>query len=156
MSEEIIQATERLRNVLQGMAEDLCEKCHTILETEIEETHSKALKDSEVEPCDDTISREAAIYELKKYFSDDGMKDTEYGAYWHHVHVIEVLKSMPSVTPKQRTGHWIEEDGYDGDTYYDCSVCGESWATIEGTPWDNGMKYCPNCGADMREETNHE
>ena len=46
-------------------------------------------------------------------------------------------------------GKWIEKDGWDGDVYYDCSVCGESWATIEGTPWDNDMNYCPHCGAKM-------
>lgn len=46
-------------------------------------------------------------------------------------------------------GHWIKRDGYDGDTYYDCSVCGESWTTIEGDPWGNGMNYCPHCGTRM-------
>lgn len=46
-------------------------------------------------------------------------------------------------------GKWIEKDGWDGDVYYDCSVCGESWTTIEGTPWDNDMNYCPHCGAKM-------
>lgn len=48
-----------------------------------------------------------------------------------------------------KTGKWIEKDGWDGDVYYDCSACGESWTTIEGTPWDNGMNYCPHCGAKM-------
>lgn len=54
------------------------------------------------------------------------------------------------VEPK--TGHWIEKEGFDGDTYYNCSECGESWTTIAGTPWNNGMKYCPNCGAKMESE----
>jgi len=49
----------------------------------------------------------------------------------------------------QKVGKWIEKDGWDGDVYYDCSVCGESWTTIEGTPWDNDMNYCPHCGAKM-------
>ena len=55
-----------------------------------------------------------------------------------------------SVTHK--SGKWIEKDGFDGDVYYDCSVCGESWTTIEGTQWDNGMSFCPNCGARMDKE----
>ena len=59
------------------------------------------------------------------------------------------IKELPSVTPQPKTGHWIEKDGFDGDTYYDCSECGESWTTIEGTPWDNQYNYCPNCGAKM-------
>ena len=48
-------------------------------------------------------------------------------------------------------GHWIERTDYVGDTYYDCSACGESWTTIEGDPWDNGMNYCPKCGTKMDE-----
>lgn len=48
-----------------------------------------------------------------------------------------------------KTGKWIEQTDYMGDTYYDCSVCNESWITIEGTPWVNGMNYCPHCGAKM-------
>ncbi len=48
-----------------------------------------------------------------------------------------------------KIGKWIEQDGFDGDVYYDCSVCGESWVLIEGTPKENGMNYCPHCGAKM-------
>lgn len=51
-----------------------------------------------------------------------------------------------------KTGKWIERIDYMGDTYYDCSVCNESWITIEGTPWVNGMNYCPHCGAKMEFE----
>ena len=50
---------------------------------------------------------------------------------------------------ERKKGKWIEqEDGW-GGYYYDCSICKESWTTIDGTPWDNGMKYCPNCGAEI-------
>lgn len=52
-----------------------------------------------------------------------------------------------------KTGKWIEQTDYLGDTYYDCSVCNESWITIEGTPWVNGMNYCPHCGAKMSFES---
>ena len=56
---------------------------------------------------------------------------------------LELLKEQ------QKTGKWEEKVDYVGDTYYDCSVCGESWITIDGTPWQNGMNYCPHCGAKM-------
>ena len=46
-------------------------------------------------------------------------------------------------------GKWIEQTDYVGDTYYECSVCKEPWTTIEGTPMQNFMNYCPNCGAKM-------
>lgn len=53
--------------------------------------------------------------------------------------------------PQRKKGKWIEqEDSWDG-VYYECSACGEPWTTIDGTPWDNGMKFCPNCGARMED-----
>ena len=60
--------------------------------------------------------------------------------------------AIQALSQEQKSGKWIEMDGYDGDVYYDCSECGESWTTIEGTPWDNGMKFCPNCGSAMKGE----
>ena len=65
--------------------------------------------------------------------------------------ILDVIGSMPTIE-ERKTGKWIEKDGWDGDVYYDCSVCGESWITIEGTPWENGMNYCPHCGAKMEGE----
>jgi len=47
-----------------------------------------------------------------------------------------------------KRGHWIEQNLYE-DTIYECSVCGESFVTIDGTPADNLWHYCPNCGANM-------
>lgn len=46
-------------------------------------------------------------------------------------------------------GRWIEKDDDWFATYYDCSVCGESWVPIDGTPEENNVKYCPSCGAKM-------
>ena len=67
---------------------------------------------------------------------------------------VTAIKNIPSEdVAKVRHGKWIEqEDGF-GDTYYDCSCCGESFCLIEGTPTDNMYNFCPNCGADMRGET---
>ena len=48
-------------------------------------------------------------------------------------------------------GQWKEEnpDYLDGDPVYVCSECGETWNLIDGTPKDNDMNFCPNCGAEM-------
>lgn len=62
---------------------------------------------------------------------------------------VEAIRSAIEELEERKTGKWIEKDGWDGDVYYDCSACGESWTTIEGTPWDNDMNYCPHCGAKM-------
>lgn len=64
--------------------------------------------------------------------------------------ILRHTKTVKDVAPVKH-GHWIEQDGYDGDTYYDCSACGHSWVTIEGTPQDNEMNYCPYCGAKLDE-----
>ena len=52
---------------------------------------------------------------------------------------------------EQKSGKWIERDGWDGDVYYECSVCEEPFCLIDGTPTDNMYNYCPNCGAKMVE-----
>ena len=74
---------------------------------------------------------------------------TDYKKYSDMVDDIANLKALKQ---EPKTGHWIKKDGFDGDVYYDCSECGESWTTVEGTPWQNGMNYCPNCGARMESE----
>lgn len=55
-------------------------------------------------------------------------------------------------------GRWIKQndDPLDGNFY--CSAChsGIDIATGSETPIDRKMFFCPNCGADMREETNCE
>ncbi len=52
----------------------------------------------------------------------------------------------------KKKGKWVStDDGWDGE-YFVCSACGCPWTLIEGSPEDNGMNYCPNCGADMRGE----
>ncbi len=90
------------------------------------------------EPCEDTISRHDSIAALIKHFSDDDMIETEYGAYWHHGHVIDVLQGMRPVTPMQRTGHWIKRPHG-----FKCSKC------LIVHP--RTSIFCPNCGAKMVE-----
>lgn len=49
-------------------------------------------------------------------------------------------------------GLWnVVGDPYD-DEHIQCPFCGVEWYLIDGTPEDNGMFFCPNCGHDMRED----
>lgn len=48
-----------------------------------------------------------------------------------------------------RHGEWVEQEDFCGDAYYTCSACKIDWVCIDGTPAENGMRYCPNCGAKM-------
>ena len=45
---------------------------------------------------------------------------------------------------QQKTGHWIEHEGFNEGRYYDCSVCDCSLREIH-----RGMGFCPYCGAKM-------
>ena len=66
---------------------------------------------------------------------------------------VEALKlAIKALENEPKKGEWTEHEDYNGDTYYTCSNCGGDWATIEGTPSDNMMNYCPNCGAQMDKE----
>lgn len=95
---------------------------------------------------EDYISRQAVIEELHQYFS----VGFDFDRYWNSTHVLQAIANVPSVEPI--TGHWIANDDYDGEAYYTCSRCEKPWVTIDGTPQENGMRYCPNCGAKMKGE----
>lgn len=49
-----------------------------------------------------------------------------------------------------RHGTWVfNPNGIYDDNTWICSECEEPWVLIDGTPADNGMNYCPHCGAKM-------
>lgn len=65
--------------------------------------------------------------------------------------ILEIVERQPAADVVEvRHGRWIEQEA-DMDTIYECSVCGEPFVTIDGTPADNLWHYCPNCGAKMDE-----
>ena len=67
-----------------------------------------------------------------------------------YVQAIEDLADIPAakVSPV-RHGYWIEQCE---ESLYSCSACGAEWVTIEGTPKENDMDFCPHCGAKMDEK----
>ena len=84
----------------------------------------------------------------------DALKEKLENGYanTHHsrIYAIAMLKKAPTIEAEPvRHGEWKEIEGFDGDTLWQCSVCGIEWCFIEGTPYDNGTNYCPNCGAKM-------
>ena len=118
--------------------------CEDIAENRIDTWINEA-KSVKSEKCGDLISRQAAIDAFEKFIHELGIEDEPY----NYGEMALSAQNVPSAEPERKMGKWIEKEGYDGDVYYDCSVCGNSWTTIDGTPWDNGMNYCPNCGARM-------
>ena len=93
------------------------------------------------EPCEDTISR-IDVHKLLDDCTLGGWVEVE-GKNFH-----QLVSELPSVQPVRPKGKWIEIGRFDGEIYYDCSECGESFCLIDGlTALSN---FCPNCGADMR------
>ena len=89
--------------------------------------------------CEDAISR-AAVLEIT---ADMGALGTQ-----------AMVKKLPFVNP-QRTGHWIEIAQYsDGTHKMECSECKNyifDKGCVNSFIVENKYKYCPSCGAKMRE-----
>lgn len=91
---------------------------------------------------DEYIKREAVI----KGFTDLLQKPGDI----YPTDITTMMQRIPAeeVRPAVR-GEWV----YLYDENYKCSECGE-WYSVDVTPIEEGMFYCPNCGADMRGEDN--
>ena len=98
---------------------------------------------------EDCISRQ----EARNALLYKGQHNTRYkpGQTWelNLFEIEEVLNELPSVTPKQKIGHWIVDVDRWGDVVttvngYRCSEC-----NAFNTDKDN---YCPNCGARLESE----
>ena len=103
------------------------------------------------EPCDDCISRQAAIEAINKYgsvwmeytevMSTDEIAERALKASKQSM--IKILHDMPSVTSARTKGKWMTEHN---KGYVQCSNCHTR------VPFCKRSNFCPNCGADMRGE----
>lgn len=95
---------------------------------------------------DDLISREAVldtISELNAISFYEAQEDSKE-CYYELRQAIKDLSPVKLQEPK--TGHWIEENMFDGDVAYRCSECNELFWIESGTPKDNEYNFCPKCG----------
>ena len=103
--------------------------------------HLEFMPSAQPEPCDDAVSRDSVKFLLCKEtchpgaFCPDGFCRE----------ICEKVDALPSATPKQRMGVWIEQEDAWG-VYYECSVCKEPFTFIS-TPSENLYNFCPNCGS---------
>lgn len=90
--------------------------------------------------------KEAMYYEA--FETDSDMQRWDGGCWIQYEMFENAINSAPTIDTVKH-GKWqATDDGWDG-IYYVCSECGCPWTLIDGTPYDNGMNYCPNCGKKM-------
>ena len=97
---------------------------------------------------EDLIRRSDAIKALDANFTIKGKENTQ--TVLNYLELVRTrIEGAPTIEPKR--GKWIDlNDKWGFEGTFKCSACGELWSLIDGTPQDNGMNFCPNCGADMR------
>ena len=90
------------------------------------------------ETMDDCISRQEAI------------NCVTFHEFRHRM--VEDIKALPPVTPKEKTGHWKVQhtnlSHLPSDTIVTCLECGHTKSRIDGEI----LNFCPKCGARMVSE----
>lgn len=84
------------------------------------------------------IDTDTAYTVLTDYYHHS--TDAQHAALKEALGRVESVDAVPVVH-----GEWTDKDG----GIATCSVCGDRWGV-----W-SVMKYCPNCGADMRKDGDH-
>lgn len=116
---------------------------YTLAPNEVFEMTIKAL---EQEPCEDAVSRQAIYDELEKW---------DWQELYLPIHFKEnIVDELPSVAPTRPKGQWewVQYDSNPNIGNWHCSECGRivSGAITACSPV-YVYKFCPNCGAEMKE-----
>jgi Pyruvate/2-oxoacid:ferredoxin oxidoreductase delta subunit len=99
------------------------------------------------EPCEDCVSRKVIDQNIYDYAESNGLSYTNMKNY---------ILDAPSVTPTRKKGKWIAKENIHGlERYYECSNCGNHclYEYVEIGFKNAKTKYCPNCGAEMENDT---
>lgn len=96
------------------------------------------------------IDADVLIDEIKKDTQKVIKQDDRVGSFWLG-YIAGLVIKQPSIQLEHAKGEWINtnpeyKNGFYNNSYY-CSECHDYYTT---SPYE--MKFCPNCGADMRGE----
>jgi len=95
----------------------------------------------------DSISRQDAVSEIDEWIQMATGNETDMAIKDFLSFLKKRIESLPSAEPK--TGKWVkiidEETPNLTKWHYECDQCGAG-------RWEEGQRYCQNCGADMRGE----
>ena len=92
-------------------------------------------------------------------FIEDGLNNPDKNKAFGHdaIEIMAEIHYMPAADVAEvRHGRWMTTDAYPHHLY--CSVCYKTYA--KNAKWVNELdlptNYCPNCGARMEKEDEHE
>ena len=124
---------EIIRNLEYTMEKHKNDIVHTFV-TNISVMCKDILDYLKQEPCEDCISRQAVLDQTYLWSKDEFLRITNPFDY-----LRKRINSLLPVTPKPKTGHWIDADG-------DNAICGccNRLNHLYGA-------YCKHCGAKMVE-----
>ena len=136
MTEDTIKMThDEMIDVLKGLVFGTFDRT-TAKERE---ALDMAIELLEQEPCEDAIIRQAVLDGIDTYINKAQSTGTQDDFYSF---AELVVKELPSVTPKPKTGHWVVHP----KGIYAHLVCDKC---LSSAPYDCRTNYCPNCGAKM-------
>lgn len=112
-----------------------------------EEDIEQAIKVLKQEPCEDAISRQAAIEVAKQY--------------WYKPDIAGALAELPPVQLQTKTGHWIlqpsnKEQGERDFIWWKCSECGQVIYSETEKDRREYHAFCGRCGKRMIEPQENE
>ena len=89
------------------------------------------------------IDADALIEKCGEWYTEEGSEEGYIGT------LKQLLDKQPTIEPKQ--GKWIDAEIRHEDGVLPIQVCSEckTFYPLEYT--GGGHRFCPNCGADMRE-----
>ena len=98
----------------------------------------------EPDPCEDAVSRADVEIEIVNLLK---------GVFVEYEDIAKkVAARLPSVTPKRKTGKWIDAVIPNDNGGLPVQVCDQCNTFFPLAYTGGGHRFCPNCGADMRGE----
>lgn len=118
-----------------------CPRFNRVIKSTVEE-----LKSAQPVPCEDAVSREKINKFCHEVIKRDPDGDNDIVKAFEAFRAY--VNSLPPVTPKQRTGKWIDgiiPNDRGGLPVIVCDQCN----TFFPLQFGDGHNFCPNCGAKM-------
>ena len=107
---------------------------------------------SEIPNNSDIISRQMAIDALRTCYNTDTVTMDNGDEYINYDDAVGEIEQLPSIQSERKIGRWIPSDS---ELEIKCNKCGKDFSeyvdSIDYIYLAEYPKFCPNCGAVMKE-----